>query len=192
METKADPFIIFLCKLKQFQPKFIGLWSTTVVQSFCIRELLLIFWDLATLLLQSSNWHLYRKLEIFGFLSTQSVFWHTSAICVVYSNLKDSSRKKKMELNREHFFAIIFYNFRCGLTQQQCIDELNSIFGNEKLHQGPVFINGMVNSTEVIVYSKMNFVKVVQNQLLFRQPLVLCANWYCKIVISPIVRLWQP
>ena len=26
---------------------------------------------------------------------------------------------------------IILYNFRRGLTQQQCIDELNSIFGNE-------------------------------------------------------------
>ena len=36
-----------------------------------------------------------------------------------------------MELNREHFCAIIFYNFRHGLTQQQCIDELHSIFGNE-------------------------------------------------------------
>ena len=35
-----------------------------------------------------------------------------------------------MKLNREHFRAIIFYNFRRGLTQQQCIDELNSIFGN--------------------------------------------------------------
>ena len=27
-----------------------------------------------------------------------------------------------MELNREHFRAIIFYNFRRGLTQQQCMD----------------------------------------------------------------------
>ena len=36
-----------------------------------------------------------------------------------------------MELNREHFREIIFFNFRRGLTQQQCIDELNSIFGNE-------------------------------------------------------------
>ena len=36
-----------------------------------------------------------------------------------------------MELNREHFRAIISYNFRSGLTQQHCIDELNSIFGNE-------------------------------------------------------------
>ena len=36
-----------------------------------------------------------------------------------------------MELNREHFRAIIFHIFRCGLTQQQCIDELTSTFGNE-------------------------------------------------------------
>ena len=36
-----------------------------------------------------------------------------------------------MELNREHFRAIIFYNFRRGLTQQHYIDELNSIFGEE-------------------------------------------------------------
>ena len=40
-------------------------------------------------------------------------------------------RARKMELNREHFRAIILYNFRRGLTQQQCIDELNLIFGND-------------------------------------------------------------
>ena len=32
----------------------------------------------------------------------------------------------KMELNREHFRAIIFYNFRRRLTQQQCMDEVPS------------------------------------------------------------------
>ena len=32
-----------------------------------------------------------------------------------------------------------------------------------------MFIDGTVNSTEVIVHSKTNFVKVVQNQLLFRE-----------------------
>ncbi|VDO61747.1 unnamed protein product [Haemonchus placei] len=36
-----------------------------------------------------------------------------------------------MELNRGHFRAITFYNFRRGLTQQQCMDELGSIFGDE-------------------------------------------------------------
>ena len=77
-----------------------------------------------------------------------------------------------MELNREHFRAIIFYNFRRGLTPQQCIAELNSIFGDE----GPVSLDGMVNSTEVMVHSKTKYVKVVQNQLLFRKPLMLYAN----------------
>ena len=36
-----------------------------------------------------------------------------------------------MDLNRENFRVIIFYNFRRELTQQQCIDEVNSIFGDE-------------------------------------------------------------
>ena len=37
-----------------------------------------------------------------------------------------------MELNREHFRSFIFYNIRRGLIQQQqFIDELNSIFGDE-------------------------------------------------------------
>ena len=79
-----------------------------------------------------------------------------------------------MELNREHFHAVIFYNFRRGLTQQQCIDELK--FLAIKLRQGSVFIDGMVNSTEVVVRSKTNFLKVVQNQLLFQKPLMLCVN----------------
>ena len=36
-----------------------------------------------------------------------------------------------MELNREHYHAIIFYNFRRGLAQQQCINEPNLIFRDE-------------------------------------------------------------
>ena len=34
----------------------------------------------------------------------------------------------------------------------------------------------MVNSTEIVVHSKTNFVKVVENQTLFRKPLLVCAN----------------
>lgn len=36
-----------------------------------------------------------------------------------------------MELNPEHFYAIAFYNFPRGLTQQECIGELNSGVGGE-------------------------------------------------------------
>ena len=35
-----------------------------------------------------------------------------------------------MEFIREHFRAIIFYNFRRGLSQH-CIDELKSLFGDK-------------------------------------------------------------
>ena len=44
-----------------------------------------------------------------------------------------------MELNREHFRAIIFYNFQRGLTQQQCIDKLNSIFSDEAASRTSAF-----------------------------------------------------
>ena len=44
-----------------------------------------------------------------------------------------------MELNREHFLTIIFQKFRRGLTQQQCIDELNSIFGHEAPSRASVY-----------------------------------------------------
>ena len=78
-----------------------------------------------------------------------------------------------MELNRELFRTFIFYNFRRRLTQQ-CMDEHNSIFGKETPSR--MSVNrwyGDMNSTEVVVHTKMNFVKVVQNQLLFRKPLML-------------------
>ncbi|XP_050296406.1 histone-lysine N-methyltransferase SETMAR-like [Anthonomus grandis grandis] len=43
-----------------------------------------------------------------------------------------------MELNREHFRAIIFYNFRRQLSQQECCAELISVFRNEAPHQSTV------------------------------------------------------
>ena len=36
-----------------------------------------------------------------------------------------------MDLTREHFRAMIYYDFRRGLSQQQCIDQLTSTFGDE-------------------------------------------------------------
>ena len=36
-----------------------------------------------------------------------------------------------MELTREHFRSISFYNFRCGLLQQECIAELKTLFGDK-------------------------------------------------------------
>lgn len=46
---------------------------------------------------------------------------------------------KKMKLTRENFRAIIFYNFRRGLSQQQCVDEIHSTFGDEAPSQATVY-----------------------------------------------------
>ncbi|CAH2006642.1 unnamed protein product [Acanthoscelides obtectus] len=43
-----------------------------------------------------------------------------------------------MELNREHFSAIIYYNFQRQLSQQECLAELLSVFGNEAPHQSTI------------------------------------------------------
>ncbi|CAH1991501.1 unnamed protein product [Acanthoscelides obtectus] len=43
-----------------------------------------------------------------------------------------------MELNREHFRAIIYYNFQRQLSQQECLAELLSVFGNEAPHKSTI------------------------------------------------------
>lgn len=37
----------------------------------------------------------------------------------------------KMNLTREHFRSMIFYDFRCGLSQQECFQRLQLAFGDE-------------------------------------------------------------
>lgn len=36
-----------------------------------------------------------------------------------------------MEISREGFRWMIFYDIKCGLTQKQCIERLQLAFGNE-------------------------------------------------------------
>ncbi|CAH1981727.1 unnamed protein product [Acanthoscelides obtectus] len=43
-----------------------------------------------------------------------------------------------MELNREHFRAIIYYNFQRQLSQQDRLAELLSVFGNKAPHQSTI------------------------------------------------------
>ncbi|CAH1980690.1 unnamed protein product [Acanthoscelides obtectus] len=43
-----------------------------------------------------------------------------------------------MELNREHFRAIIYSNFQRQLSQQECLAELLSVFCNEAPHQSTI------------------------------------------------------
>ncbi|CAH1997074.1 unnamed protein product [Acanthoscelides obtectus] len=59
-----------------------------------------------------------------------------------------------MELNREHFRAIIYYNFQRQLSQQECLAELLSVFGNQAPHQSTIsrwygeFKRGRVSSSD--------------------------------------------
>ena len=62
-----------------------------------------------------------------------------------------------------------------------------------KLHQGPAFIDIMVNSTEVHSSLEDEFREGRPKSVVGLETiLMLCANWYCKIVMWPIVRLRQP
>lgn len=36
-----------------------------------------------------------------------------------------------MELTSEDYRSMVYYDFRLGLTQQECIDRLKKTFGNE-------------------------------------------------------------
>ncbi|CAH1985567.1 unnamed protein product [Acanthoscelides obtectus] len=59
-----------------------------------------------------------------------------------------------MEFNREHFRAIIYYNFQRQLSQQECLAGLLSVFGNEAPHQSTIsrwygeFKRGRVNLSD--------------------------------------------
>ena len=72
--------------------------------------------------MQCANWQLYRKAwHFWGY--TYSERFNIRALFVLFKVTENMRLAQKIELNRDHFRAIIFSNFRCGLTQQQCIDE---------------------------------------------------------------------
>ena len=79
-----------------------------------------------------------------------------------------------MELTREQFRAIIFYNFRRGLTEQQCI-ELKSIFSDEVPSRTSVYRwYGEFNRSRNSLQDE--FREGRPNPLFFRKPLMLCTN----------------
>ena len=80
-----------------------------------------------------------------------------------------------MELSREIFLTVIYYDFRRGLSRQVCIDQLIPIFGDEALSYA-TFNAGITNFIVVAIRSPTNFVKIVQNQLLDQETLMLCKN----------------
>ena len=135
-------------------------------------------------------WHSDWKVWNFVTLTTFRTFCHLSVICVVYSDLKFVSQQK-MELTRENFHAMINYDFRRGLSRQECIDQLISIFVNET----PSYVNVKASITSIYVAtirSPTDFVKIVQNQYFDPKTLIQCKNWLRKIFLWHTVRLRQP
>ncbi|KZC14516.1 Lachesin [Dufourea novaeangliae] len=44
-----------------------------------------------------------------------------------------------MDVNREHFRGMIYYDFRRGISAQECIDQHNSTFGDDTPHRATAF-----------------------------------------------------
>lgn len=66
--------------------------------------------------------------------------------------------------------------------------ELNSMFDDEGPSRISVYPwNGQFNNGRTSLQNE-----VVQNQLLLRKPSMVFANWYCKIIMWPIIRFRQP
>ena len=133
-------------------------------------------------MLQSANWQLYRKAwHFWGYIYSER--FDIRSLFVLFTVIWKIHLAQKLKLNREHFRAIIFYNFRRRLTQQQYIDELNSIFRDE----APSSTN---------VYRWYGEFKRDGSSLQddFRESRLksVTANQYWKIVMWPIVRLRQP
>ena len=45
----------------------------------------------------------------------------------------------RMELSRENFQVMIFYDFKVGLNENQCVERLHSAFGGEAPSRATVF-----------------------------------------------------
>ena len=82
-----------------------------------------------------------------------------------------------MEFIREHFHAIIFHNFRRGLSRQECIDELKFVYDVEALWKTVLWKTDLINSILADVRSKARSMKVVQKQPFCQRTLNPCVSW---------------
>ena len=57
-----------------------------------------------------------------------------------------------MEISREGYRWIIYHNFRRGLSQQECVDELNSLYGDKTPTKTTQYIAGIVNLIVVVAF----------------------------------------
>ena len=65
-----------------------------------------------------------------------------------------------MKLTCKGFRAIIYYDFRRGLSQQECIDQLIQVLVT-KHYLNPLYVTGLVNLVVSIVRLRVNLKKII-------------------------------
>ncbi|KAG5342641.1 SETMR methyltransferase, partial [Acromyrmex charruanus] len=70
---------------------------------------------------------------------------------------------EKMEISRENFRAMIFYDYKCNLTPKQCIDRFHLAFGDEALSNRTVY-NWFAEFQRGRIFLCGNSVKVVPSR----------------------------
>lgn len=76
-----------------------------------------------------------------------------------------------MDLNRELFRALIFYDFKCGLTQQQCVDRLNLAYANQAPWKATIYnwFGEFHREGQLITAPTPENIEAVRNLILFDQ-----------------------
>ncbi|CAH1989290.1 unnamed protein product, partial [Acanthoscelides obtectus] len=119
---------------------------------------------------------------------------------------------RKLELNREHFRATIYYNFQRQLSQKECLPELLSVFGNEEPLQSTIsrwygeFKRGRVslsddsrvgapktavtqeNSTVWVFHGEEKPTKVIRSRRVSKKmQITVTADWYTTICLPKVI-----
>ncbi|CAH1985389.1 unnamed protein product [Acanthoscelides obtectus] len=100
-----------------------------------------------------------------------------------------------MELNQENFRAIIYYNFQRELSQQKCLAELLSVFGNEA---PPLSDDPRVGAPKTAV-TQENPTKVIRSRSVSKKLVAIFVSkagheqrtvtedWYTTICLTKII-----
>ncbi|CAH1972969.1 unnamed protein product [Acanthoscelides obtectus] len=91
-----------------------------------------------------------------------------------------------MELNREHFRDIIYYNFQRQLSQQECLAELLSVFGNEAPHQSTISLIRSRSVSKKVVATFVSKAGHIAAMPLNEQRTVT-VNWYTTICLPKVI-----
>ncbi|CAH2004131.1 unnamed protein product, partial [Acanthoscelides obtectus] len=106
----------------------------------------------------------------------------------------------KTELNREHFRAIIYYHFQRQFSQQECLAELLSVFGNEAPHHlsddprenvDAIEASSKISKTSIqkILHEELGVRKLVSRwipHLLTDEQKTARVNW-CQKTLDPLL-----